>query len=56
MINLFINYFDHDNQDRKKEIEYCLEMNKANELIDNIIIVNRFYWFNIRTKGVVFGK
>jgi len=41
MTNLFINYFDHDNQDRKKEIEYCLEMNKKNKLIDNIIIVNR---------------
>ena len=41
MINLFINYFEHGNPDRKKELEYCLEMNKANKLIDNIIVVNR---------------
>lgn len=41
MINLFINYFDHSNADRKKELEYCLEKNKKNELIDNIIVVNR---------------
>lgn len=41
MINLFINYFDHQNKDRKKELEYCLEKNKRNKLIDNIIIVNR---------------
>ena len=41
MINLFINYFDHSNQDRKKELEYCFEKNKANKLINNIIVVNR---------------
>ena len=41
MINLFINYFEHGNADRKKELEYCLEKNKKNKLINNIIIVNR---------------
>ncbi len=41
MINLFINYFEHSNQDRKKELEYCVEKNKKNEWIDNIIVVNR---------------
>lgn len=41
MINLFINYFEHSNTDRKKELEYCFEKNKKNELIDNIIVVNR---------------
>ena len=41
MINLFINYFEHSNHDRKKELLYCLEKNTKNDLIDNIIIVNR---------------
>lgn len=41
MINLFVNYFDHSNSERKKEIEFCLEKNEANDHIDKIIIVNR---------------
>ncbi len=41
MINLFINYFDHSNPDRKKEIEFCLEKNQQNEYLHKIIIVNR---------------
>lgn len=41
MTNLFINYFDHSNPARKKEIEFCLEKNEANTYIDKIIIVNR---------------
>lgn len=39
MINLFINYFEHQNDERRKEIDYCLDMNTANENIDNIIFV-----------------
>ena len=41
MINLFINYFDHSNPERKKEIEFCLEKNQENDYIHKIIIVNR---------------
>ncbi len=41
MINLFINYFDHSNSARKKEIEFCLEKNQENEYLHKIIIVNR---------------
>ena len=41
MINLFINYFDHSNSERKKELKFCLEKNEANDYIDKIIIVNR---------------
>ena len=41
MINLFINYFDHSNSQRKKEIEFCLEKNQENEYLHKIIIVNR---------------
>ena len=41
MINLFVNYFDHSNSERKKEIEFCFEQNQANDYIDKIIVVNR---------------
>ena len=41
MINLFINYFDHSNSLRRKEIEFCLEKNQENEYLHQIIIVNR---------------
>ena len=40
-MNLFINYFDHKDRQRRKEIEYCLELNEANKHIKNIIVVNR---------------
>jgi hypothetical protein len=40
-VNLFINYFDHIEPERKKEIEFCLEKNQENKYIKNIIIVNR---------------
>lgn len=41
MTNLFINYFDHKDDRRKREIEFCLKRNEANPFIDNIIILNR---------------
>ena len=41
MINLFVNYFDHSEPARRREIEYCFKKNEENELIDNIIVVNR---------------
>jgi hypothetical protein len=41
VINLFINYFDHQDKRRKREIEYCLKKNKENPLIDNITILNK---------------
>ena len=40
-MNIFINYFEHKNSLRKKEIEYCLEKNKENAFIKNIVIINR---------------
>jgi hypothetical protein len=41
MINLFVNYFEHPNKDRREEIEYCFEKNQSNEHINKIIVVNR---------------
>ena len=40
-MNLFINSFDHENSARKKEIDFCLEKNKKNKHIKQIIIVNK---------------
>ena len=40
-MNLFINYFDHSNSKRKKEIEFCLKKNEENEHIKRVVIVNR---------------
>ena len=36
MINLFINWFVHPDPERRKELEFCLEKNEENTLIDNI--------------------
>ena len=40
-MNLFVNYFEHQNAERRKEIDFCLEKNEANDIIDNIVVVNR---------------
>jgi len=40
-VNLFINYFDHQDKRRKREIEYCLRKNEDNPNIDNVVILNR---------------
>ena len=41
MTNIFINYFDHSDLARKKEIEFCIEKNEENEYLHKIVIVNR---------------
>jgi len=40
MINLFINSFESQDEQRNLEIKFCLKKNLKNELIDKIIIVN----------------
>ena len=40
-MNLFINYFDHPNEARKREIDFCLKKNEENKFIDNIIVINK---------------
>lgn len=40
-MNLFINFFNHSNPKRDKEIKFCLEKNEKNELIERIIVINR---------------
>lgn len=37
MINLFVNYYRTADPERQKEINFCLEQNLSNPLIDNII-------------------
>ena len=39
-MNLFINYFEHKESRRKKELDFCLDKNESNPLIENIVIVN----------------
>ena len=39
-MNLFINWFDHHDNQRAKELEFCRDMNESNEHIKNIVIVN----------------
>jgi len=40
-MNLYINSFVCENPDRRKELEYCLEKNEANEFIDNIHVLKK---------------
>lgn len=39
MLNLYIQYFTHKNEQRKKEIDYCLKKNIQNKNLDKIYIV-----------------
>jgi hypothetical protein len=41
MINLFINFFEHSDTLRKKEVERCLMVNCTNKNIDNIIVLSQ---------------
>lgn len=38
MINLFYNYYKTANEDRQKEINFCLQKNLSNNLLNTIII------------------
>lgn len=38
-INLFINRYQSENQERQKELDLCYQLNKDNKFIDNIIDV-----------------
>jgi len=40
-INLYINYFRHNNEQRQKEIDYCLQKNINNKYIDKIYILSK---------------
>jgi hypothetical protein len=39
-VNLFVQYFKHNNEERNKEILFCLEKNIENLNIDNIYLLN----------------
>ena len=40
-IHLYTTYYHENNQDRKNELEYCIEENLNNESIDSITILNQ---------------
>lgn len=39
-VNLFINYFSHNNFERKQEIDTCIRKNIVNPFIDTVYILN----------------
>ena len=39
-IHLFQQFFIHENEERQKEINYCLKKNVENNYIDNIYLLN----------------
>lgn len=41
MINLFINYYKDDNLERQKEIDFCLNKNLTNPLLNLVVLNNQ---------------
>jgi hypothetical protein len=50
--NLFFNYYRDQNEDRQKEIDFCLELNCTNKLFRNIYIVTDIQDFETSYQNV----